>query len=164
MEDALVAILRWLHLTATVLWLGLAVSSVLVFIPLSRQHVPKEAMAAYITDLRNRAAAVVWTALSVFAVSGMVMMLLSDNFKGFGDYFANSWTIIITLKHFIIGGMALLAIYQLNGVMPKLAAALKSGAPEADALAARQKQVATWISLLGIVVLLMTAIAEVSAP
>ena len=163
MEDALLAVLRWLHLTATVLWIGLAVSSVLVFTPLSRQHIPMAAMSDYISDLRKRAAAVVWTAIAIFSVSGFSLMLMSDNFNGFGDYFANTWTIVITLKHAVIGGMVLLALYQFNGVMPKLAAALKSGASEAKALAERQKSVAVWTALLGILVLLLTAIAEVLA-
>jgi uncharacterized membrane protein len=163
MEDAILGILRWLHLTATVLWIGLAVSSVLVFNPLARQHIPASAMGNYIADLRKRAAAVVWTAIAIFAVSGFSLMLMSDNFNGFGDYFANSWTIIITLKHAVIGGMVLLALYQLNGVMPKLAAALKSGVPEAKSLAERQKMVVVLTALLGLLVLLLTAIAEVSA-
>jgi len=163
MEDTLIAILRWLHLTATILWIGLAVNSVLVFMPLSRRHIPQTAMGDYISDLRNRAAAVVWTALAIFAVSGFILMLLSDSFKGFGDYFANTWTIIITVKHLVIGIMAVLAIYQLNSVMPRLAAALKSNAPGAGTLAARQKSVAAWIAGLGILVLLLTSVAEVSA-
>ncbi len=140
-----------------------AVSSVLVFAPLSQGHIPMAAMGDYIAGLRKRAAAVVWTAIIIFAVSGFTLMLKSDNFKGFGDYFANSWTIIITVKHAVIGGMVVLALYQLNNIMPKLAAALKSSAPEAQALGERQKSVAFWTALLGILVLLLTATAEALA-
>jgi uncharacterized membrane protein len=163
MEDALLALLRWLHLTATVLWIGLAVSSVLVFIPLTRQHIPKSAMADYVADLRKRAAAVVWTAIAIFAASGFVLMLTAASFGGFSNYFANSWSILITIKHAVIGGMVVLVLYQFNSVMPRLETALRAGAPEANALAGRQKSVAAWIAGLGILVLLLTAIAEVSA-
>ena len=147
-----------------VLWVGFAVHSALVFLPLVRRHVPPEAMGDFIAAYRDRASFVIWTAIGLFAVTGVSLFLFNKDYNGnLWDVTANTWTVFLTLKHTLVVGLVPLSLYMVNILMPKLAAALKSGASEAKALAERQKSVAVWTALLGILVLLLTAIAEVLA-
>jgi uncharacterized membrane protein len=161
--DILEAILRWSHLLATVLWIGLVVNSALIFQPLFREVIPQSSKGAYLEAWLTKSKPLIWIAIVTFAVSGGLIMILSDNFKGFSNYFANSWTVVMTLKHVVVFGMVFLGIYQLNGLMPQLVAALKNSAPEVEVLTNRNRNVTVWLACLAVIVLLMTAIAEMVA-
>jgi uncharacterized membrane protein len=160
MEDIFVAILRWFHLTATVLWIGLAVNTALVFQPLFRDKVSSESKGAYLEAMLSKIRPLTWIAVITFAITGFIIMVLSNNFEGFSNYFANSWTEIITFKHVVVFGMVFLAVYQLNGILPKLIQALKTSSPKTARLSTLNQNVTLWLAALGILVLLLTAIAE----
>jgi uncharacterized membrane protein len=155
------AAVRWLHLCAAVLFVGLPVSSALIFLPLFRRHVPKEDFGEFIAAYRERASFVIWTGIGLFAVTGISLFLFNKNYNGdLWDITANGWTVFLTIKHTLILGLAPLALYLISVVMPKLAEALMTGAPEAEALMRRFRLLSTVWAALGVLVLFLIATAR----
>jgi len=157
-EDVLMAAIRWLHLLAAVLFVGLPVASAIVFLPLFRRYVPPEDLGEFFAAYRERAAFVIWTGIGLFATTGISLFLFNKNYNGdLWDVTANGWTVALTIKHTLVLGLAPLAVYLVNVVMPKLAEALMTAAPEAAKLMWRFNLILTAYALSGIAVLFLIA-------
>ena len=152
---------RWLHLCGVVLFVGLPLVSALVFLPLFSRYVPKEGFGEFFAAYRDRASLVVWFGIGLFAVTGLSLFLFNPNYNGdLWDVTANGWTVFLTIKHTLILGLAPLALYLVNVVMPKLAEALMTGAPESEALMWRFRVLSTAMAVLGVLVLFLIASAR----
>ncbi len=144
-----------------VLWVGFAVHSALIFLPLVRRHLPPEAMGDFIAAYRDRASFVVWTAIGLFAVTGVSLFLFNRNYNGdLWDVTANVWTVFLTLKHTLVVALVPLALYMVNILMPKLAEALLTGAPEAEKLMRRFWRLSIVMAWLGVLIITLIASAK----
>lgn len=143
------------------LWVGFAVHSALVFLPLIRRHLPSEAMGDFIAAYRDRASFIVWTAIGLFAVTGVSLFLFNKNYNGdLWDVTANPWTVFLTIKHIVVVAWVPFALYMVNILMPKLAEALMTGAPEAEKLLRRFHRFSIAMAWLGILVITLIATAK----
>jgi putative copper export protein len=108
-----------------------------------------------------------WFSLAVLAVTGLFQMSANPNYEGFFSI-KNTWAGAILVKHILFLGMILLATYQTWWLMPALQRSLmirqslSQGDPRIDRLQTQENRVAGISLVLGVVVLLLTALARAS--
>jgi uncharacterized membrane protein len=161
-------IVYWLHMLATVVWVGgLAAVSIFV-LPAARRTLDAAAYSALITQLGSRLQQVGWFSLVVLVGTGMFQMSANPSYKGFLAI-SNNWAVAIFAKHVVIGLMVLVSAYVTWGLMPRLqrTALLRVAGRTVDAGQASQlENQETWLIrlnlILSVVVLLLTAWARSS--
>jgi uncharacterized membrane protein len=155
----------FLHLLATVAWIGGLVTLALVMQPVLDRAVTDVQMRARLQEiLLKRFQPIANLSLAVLILTGMVQMATSRFYKGFLQ-FDNLWAQAILFKHIAVLGMIIVAAFITFSVQPALkrnALLIANGlADETQTARMRQQQTRlTRINLvLSIIVLLFTAIA-----
>ncbi len=156
----------WLHMLATVAWIGGLVSLSLLVLPAARQSLDDQAYAGLIGKLRRRLDLLGWACLIALVATGMFQMSANPNYQGFLA-FDNRWAVAILIKHLVFLVMIGVSAFMTWGVMPRLqrAALLASRGQEAPEARRWQQQekLLLWLNLiLGVLVLGLTALARAS--
>ncbi|HEX76264.1 MAG TPA: CopD family protein [Dehalococcoidia bacterium] len=169
-EVALVAC-TWLHLIVLVIWVGHMFSTLLLFTPLASRYVKETDYGDFIAEYRRRDQPVALSCIAIFFITGFVLLLLDDHYERIGSIFANSWSIVLFVKHLLVLAMVGLGIYMGVKVMPELAKASKrlttenSHKPEMVSTIARLNKtrgaVTQALCGLALLVLLLTAVGEI---
>ena len=156
----------WLHMLATVAWIGGLVSLSLLVLPAARQSLDDQAYAGLIGKLRRRLDPLGWACLIALVATGMFQMSANPNYQGFLAV-DNLWAVAILIKHLVFLVMIGVSAFMTWGVMPRLqrAALLASRGQEAPGAHRWQQQekLLLWLNLiLGVLVLGLTALARAS--
>jgi uncharacterized membrane protein len=161
---AALSIAYWLHMTATVLWIGGLVLLSFLVMPSAQKTLDINTYLVFITDLRRRLDPLGWLSIAILLASGMIQMSTSEHYQGFLSI--NSlWAGAILVKHLLFGLMVLISGYVTWGILPnfqRLALLRAKGKDTANLESLQQRSVRLMrINLgLGVVVLLLTAIAR----
>jgi len=156
----------WLHMLATVAWIGGLVTLSVLVLPAARQSLDDKAYATLIGRLRRRLDPLGWACLIVLVATGMFQMSASPNYQGF--LAINSpWAVAILIKHLVFLVMIGVSAFLTWGVIPRLqrAALLASRGQETPGAQSwqRQEKMLLWLNLvLGVLVLALTALARAS--
>jgi uncharacterized membrane protein len=109
----------WLHMLATVVWIGgLAALSILV-IPAARVTLEAAAYSNLLARIQVRLQQLGWFSLAVLGVTGMFQMSAHPAYHGFLAI-DSQWGVAILSKHLVIGGMVAASAYLTWGVLPAL--------------------------------------------
>jgi uncharacterized membrane protein len=156
----------FLHLLATVAWIGGLVTLALVVQPvLDRSAADLQTRARLLEALLKRFQPIANISLAVLILTGMVQMATSRYYKGFLQ-FDNLWAQAILFKHIAVLVMILVAAFITFTVQPALkrnALLIANGlADEAqiDRLQRQQTRLTRINLSLSVIVLLFTAIAS----
>ena len=158
------SIAYWFHMLATVFWIGgLAVLSLLI-LPAARKTLDAQSYAALLDEFRRRLDSLGWFSIVVLLASGMIQMSANPNYEGFLSI-QGLWGGAILIKHLLFGVMVALGGYLTWGIMPALrrAALLRArgkAVPEVEKLQQRSVTLMKVNLVLGILVLLLTAVAR----
>ena len=162
----------WLHMLATVVWLGgLAALSILV-LPSARGTLEIGAYSRLLEGIQRRLDPLGWLCLAVLVGTGLFQMSANPNYQGFLAI-NNRWAVAILTKHVLFFAMTASSAYLTWGILPALRRAAmrharrQSGAAnEADAemqrLQRREALLLRLNLLLGVVILALTALARAS--
>ena len=160
----------WLHMLATVVWVGgLAALSWLV-LPAARagRGLADAAYSEFLGRLFQRLQWVGWFSLAILTGTGMFQMSANVNYQGVLAI-ENSWALAILIKHFAIGVMVLASAYATWGIGPQLQrlAFLQSAGGTVDAarldqLRLQEQRLMQVNFALSLIVLALTAWARVS--
>lgn len=91
--------------------------------------------------------------LLIFLVTGTHLMLVNQNYQGLGDFFSNPWSVLIVIKHVLVLAFLALAVFSERAFLGQIS----DQKPEA----LKHFRTALNInSLLGLVILLLTSIAQ----
>lgn len=158
----------WLHMIATVVWIGgLAALSIFV-LPAARKSLPAEQFALLLADLQRRLDPVGWFCLALLAGTGLFQMSANPNYAGFLAVH-NLWAVAILVKHILFFVMTGLSAYMTWAVLPGLsraalqqASAARSGQPAAagERLSLQELRLLRLNLILGLLVLGLTALAR----
>ena len=166
LPDFALALAYWLHILATVTWIGGLMALAVLVIPAARRTLQPIDYAALLGRVQSNLQRVGWLSLAVLVGTGLFQMSAHPAYEGFLAI-SNSWAVAILIKHLVIGLMVLAGGYLTWGVMPALQRiALQRAVGETvdaarDAkLRKRESLVLTVNLVLSIVVLLLTAIAR----
>jgi uncharacterized membrane protein len=156
----------WLHLLATVIWIGsLAVLGVFV-LPSARQVLDLRTYAQVSSKILQHITPWIEFSLVLLAATGLFQMVANPHYHGFLAI-TNRWAVAILVKHLLFGVMILLTFYSLWGVQPALRrAALRPATGDHyqdQALKQLQTRELLLIRInlcLGVLVLVLTAAAR----
>jgi uncharacterized membrane protein len=158
------SIAYWLHMLATVVWLGGLAALALIVLPSARRTLGAQAYAQLLDALQSRLDPIGWLSLAVLAATGMFQMSANPNYSGLLAI-DNRWAVAILIKHIAIGGMVVASAYQTWVVLPGLRrlALRQARGLEASEIETLRKREATLLVVnlaLAVVVLALTAMAR----
>lgn len=165
---AFLAAAYWLHMLATVAWIGGLASMALIVLPAARKTLDAQAYAAFLGRVQERLQQVGWLSLIILGATGMFQMSASPHYEGLLAI-VNPWAVAILSKHVAILLMVAVSAYSTWGLMPAMRrmALLRSAgrdvpASESARLAGREMLALRLNLVLSLVVLALTAWARSS--
>lgn len=157
--NILLALSYFAHLVATVIWIGGMALLVLILYPLQRRD-PRFDALVEVVEARFRPFANL--SLLVLLLTGVVQTSDDANYNGLLN-FENAWSQAILAKHIAFVGMVGMVIFLQYGLAPALERARllakKGDHPDLLALQSRQRRLIQINWILGLIVLIFTAIA-----
>jgi uncharacterized membrane protein len=158
----------WLHMLATVAWIGgLAAVSLFTLPLIARLKDPAERL-DHLRITQKKMDPLGWLSLVVLTATGLVQMSASDQYEGLLAV-GNDWARAILLKHIVFLGMVGLSAYLTWAALPELSrAVLKTGRGQAeagpvDAIFRKHRLIMLINLIMGVIVLVFTALARVNA-
>ncbi len=157
----------WLHMLATVSWVGGQAILSLVVIPLSRKALALEDHHRLLSAINRRMTTIGGISLAVLIGTGLIQMSANPNYTGLLSA-ANPWGAALLFKHLAFIGILGLSAYQTWGITPAIERVLllqaRGKASEEDQAALRQRELLILRGnfVLSIVVLFLTALARIS--
>ena len=158
----------WLHMLATVAWIGgLAAVSLLTLPMIAKLKDPEEQL-SQLYNTQKKLDPLGWFSLILLTGTGLLQMSASDQYEGFLAI-TNTWAQSILFKHIVFFGMVVVSAYLTWSALPELSRAVLAmarGKGDASKIPAIQKKHRFLLRLnliLGIVVLAFTALARVAA-
>src|SRR5512144_2430190 len=158
MSNWVLALSYWLHMLATIIWVGGLALMALVVWPGARAVLgPGPDLAQLISRLQRRFYPLAWTSLAVLIATGLTQMSANKNYNGLLRL-TNPWTVTILFKHLAVGAMILIGVYMQASLQPALGrlAALEArghAAPGLDPLRQRELWLTRLNLLCGVLVL-----------
>lgn len=118
--NQILALSLFFHLLATVVWVGgLLITSILIWPEARRTLESSPALYTLLGRIRRRFTPLGNLSLAVLIVTGLIQMSLNKNYEGFLN-FANTWSVVILMKHIAIAGMIVSGAVLQYGVFPAL--------------------------------------------
>ncbi len=162
----LLALAFWLHMVATIVWIGGLALMALVVWPGARAALgPSPQLAELMRHWQRRFDPLAWVSLAVLIVTGLAQMAANKYYTGLLRV-DNPWAAAILAKHLAVGGMVVIGAYMQWGLQPTLArlAVLEArgrATTELEQLRRREVRLTRLNLLCGLLVLAFTAIARV---
>lgn len=160
------SLVYWLHMLATIIWIGSLAGLTILFLPAARQSLDPQIYAELLSGIQRRLDPLAWISLLVLVGTGMFQMSANPNYQGFLAV-NNSWAVAILLKHIVFTIMIGISAYLTWGLLPKLGrAALRQAqgqnTPEGQGLLKQDTYLLSLNLILGVIVLALTALARAS--
>jgi uncharacterized membrane protein len=154
----------WLHMLATVAWIGGLVAVVVLVLPAAKKNLLSETYAIYLGQIQRRLDPIGWLSLAILLATGLFQMSANPNYQGFLSI-SNRWAASMLLKHILFIGMIGISAYMTWGIMPGLRRIAMKQAKGLDVQSAEQLQKRETLLLrinliLGILILGLTAFAR----
>lgn len=150
----MLALAFWLHMAATIVWIGGLFFQSVVLAPALSEISQR---AALLERLQRRFQPLAWLSLAVLIGTGLVQMSANPNYQGLLSI-GNPWSRAIFAKHLAIGLMFGVAGYQTWVLQPRIARQAMVGAT--DDSRRRFNRLAHVNLALGLLVLGLTALAR----
>jgi len=154
----------WLHMLATVVWVGGQSALVLLVLPAAGRALEPSAYARLLGALQQRLDPIGWFCLLVLVGTGLFQMSESPHYEGFLTIHT-TWAAAILIKHLVFFCMVGVSAWTTWGVLPVLrrSTLLKAKgkeAPDAVRLQRRSLLLLRVNLVLSIAVLALTALAR----
>ena len=170
--DVALVLAYWLHMVATVVWIGGIVSLSILVIPAAFKSLDSQDYAQLLRSIQKRLDPLGWLCMAILVVTGLIQMSLNENYQGFLT-FDSPWAAAILLKHLLFLIMIGISSYVTWGVLPdlqrtslRLAHRTDAGkdldvqAVEITRLSKKERQLLRLNLVLGILILALTSVAR----
>jgi uncharacterized membrane protein len=118
MRELILGIFYWLHLFATVTWIGGITFILFVAIPSSRQVLGAEA-SKLMGEISKRFTPLANYSIILLVATGIALTVLNEQFSGI-RIFRNNWSLVLSLKHILVLGMVVVHFYRGLVLTPKI--------------------------------------------
>jgi uncharacterized membrane protein len=159
MPNLLLAIANFLHLLATIMWIGGMIIGRLVITP-ALAGLPEDVRRTVSRAFGQRATAYTNGAIVVFLITGLAMLSQNANFAGV-LVFDSAWTQLVLVKHAAVAALILSSVYVNTTVNRHLQT---DDVAERARWAERRKDLSDVNLLLGLIILGLTALATAVPP
>ncbi|UCE00766.1 MAG: CopD family protein [Chloroflexota bacterium] len=109
----------WLHMLATVAWIGGLVALVILVLPIARRILEADLYANFLEQVQRRLDPLGWLSLAVLLATGLFQLSANSNYEGFLSI-SNRWSVVIFIKHILFFGMIAVSAYLTWGILPSL--------------------------------------------
>lgn len=161
------ALTYWLHMLATVAWLGGLTATTLLVYPTAKQTLQPVERLAFILAIQRRIEPLAWFSMALLVVTGLFQMSVNPHYDGFLST-SGQWSLAILGKHLLGLLMAIVSAVQTWEVLPAIRRGLlraDKGALDEAELARLQKREGGLLRmnlLLSVLILAATALARAS--
>lgn len=154
MSNLLVALSTWLHVLATIVFVGYYLFLGLIYLPVFERRMQADALRELLEQVSARLRPFFGGALLVFIVTGTHLMLINKSYAGLGNFFVNPWSTLIVVKHVLVVAFLAVAVYSERAYMGQIS----DRKPEALKHFHWALNINT---ALGVLIVLLTSIAQV---
>jgi uncharacterized membrane protein len=160
------ALTFWLHLLATVTWVGSLAGISFLILPAMQRSLDPETQLIFIEAMQKRLEPIAWFSMSLLLVTGLFQMSVNPHYDGFLST-STQWSLAILTKHLLGIIMVAVSAIQTWEVIPAIRRAiLKSkksrNTEELDVLRRREIFLLRMNFGLSVLILLATAFARAS--
>lgn len=161
----ILAIIYWLHMLATVTWIGSLAAINLLVLPASTRTLKLVDQLSFIAALQKRLEPLAWFCMGLLLVTGLFQLSTSPHYDGFLNT-STQWSLAILIKHGLAIVMVVVSAIQTWEVLPAIHRTLmKKEKAEDSELAKLQKKELLILRLnllISALILAATAYARVS--
>ena len=158
------ALTYWLHLFATVTWVGSLAGVSLLVLPAMKQSLDAETQLVFIEALQRRLEPIAWFSMSLLLATGLFQMSVNPHYDGFLST-STQWSLAILIKHLLGIMMVVVSAIQTWEVIPAIRRAIvrskkSNNADQLDSLRRREVLLLRMNFGLSLLILLATAFAR----
>lgn len=158
------ALTYWLHLLATVTWVGSLAAISLLVLPAMRRSLSPETQLVFIEAMQKRLEPIAWFSMSLLVLTGLFQMSVNEHYDGFLSI-STQWSLAILAKHLLGIVMVVVSAIQTWEVIPAIQRAIvkskkSNNTNELDALRRREILLLRINFGLSILILLATSFAR----
>jgi len=159
-------IVYFLHLSATVAWLGSLVGLSILVIPAASRTLEAKNQVSLLDNIQTRLDSLSWFCLFLLIATGMFQLSANHNYHGLLGA-VNDWEKAILIKHGLVITMAVASGFMSWWVMPAIRRAkiryMRTGDEQELSILRKRERFLLWLNLvLAALVLLATAAARAS--
>jgi uncharacterized membrane protein len=156
----------WLHMLATVTWVGSLAAISLLILPSMKRTLEPDTQLIFIEALQKRLEPIAWFSISLLIVTGLFQMSVNPHYDGFLST-STQWSLAILTKHILGVFMVVTSAIQTWEVIPAIRRAIviskkSKNIEELDALRRREIMLLRINFGLSILILGATAVARTS--
>ena len=159
------ALTFWLHLLATVAWIGCIISISILILPAAGKILKPADHLALIEAMQKRLEPIAWFCMSLLLLTGLFQMSVNPHYDGFLST-STQWSLASLVKHILGIFMVVASAIQTWEVIPAIRRTLmnKKKADEGQVIALQKKEILLLRINFGlsILILLATAFARAS--
>lgn len=161
----ILAIIYWLHMLATVTWIGSLAALNLLVLPASQRTLKLVDQLSFIAALQKRLEPLAWFCMGILLVTGLFQLSTSPHYDGFLAV-STQWSVAILVKHGLAIVMVVVSAIQTWEVLPAIHRTLmkKEKANEGELAKLQKKEllIVRLNLLISALILAATAFARVS--
>ena len=159
-----IALTYWLHMLATVTWVGSLAAIMLLVLPAMKRTLDAETQLIFLEAMQKRLEPIAWFSISLLVLTGLFQMSVNPHYDGFLSL-STQWSLAILAKHILGMGMVVVSAIQTWDVIPAIRRAIMISKKIKDTarLDALRKREITLLRInfgLAILILLATAFAR----
>jgi uncharacterized membrane protein len=162
-----IALVFWLHLLATIAWLGGLAAIAILVLPAAKRVLKPADQLAFIEGIQRRLEPLAWFSLAILIVTGLFQLSVNPHYNGFLST-SGQWSLAILTKHTLVILMIVVSAIQTWEVLPAIRRGLmrieKGGIDEAEVkrLQKRETLLLRLNITLSVLILAATAFARAS--
>ena len=158
------ALTFWLHMLATVAWIGCIISISILILPAAAKTLKPTDQLAFIEAIQKRLEPIAWFSMSLLLLTGMFQMSVNPHYDGFLST-STQWSLAILIKHILGILMVVASAIQTWEVIPAIRRTLMKKTADETQVITLQKKETLLLRInfgLSILILLATAFARAS--
>lgn len=160
------ALIYWLHMLATVVWIGSLAAISFLVLPAMKRTLNPETQLVFIEAMQKRLEPIAWFSISLLILTGLFQMSLNPHYDGFLST-STQWSLAILVKHILGIVMVVVSAIQTWEVIPAIRRGILmskkiNNAEDLDALRRREINLLRINFGLSALILAATAFARAS--
>jgi uncharacterized membrane protein len=114
-----IALTYWLHMLATVAWVGSLTAIALLVLPAMKRALTPELQLVFLEALQKRLEPIAWFSMSLLVLTGLFQMSVNPHYDGFLST-STQWSLAILTKHILGILMVVVSAIQTWEVIPAI--------------------------------------------
>lgn len=154
----------WLHLLATVTWIGSLVSIYVLVLPISQRSLKPVDELALLDGIQKRLEPIAWFSVSLLVATGLFQMSVNPHYNGFLST-SGQWSLALLSKHILVASLVAVSAVHTWDVLPTMRRLLmrKEKASESEVLRLQRRERALLRASLVLAALILLATAVMRA-